>query len=95
MPESKHRNDVESQTSPTKQTLSQVSGSSTELFPGNQTGSTPVQSLDYSKKPQSGTQRHEMNITAIDYGDDNISPPKITILQIEEQLVRDDITNEL
>ena len=28
-------------------------------------------------------------------GDDNISPPKITTSQIQEQLVRDDITNEL
>ena len=27
--------------------------------------------------------------------DDNISPPVITISQIEKQLVRDDITNEL
>ena len=36
-----------------------------------------------------------MDITANDNGDDNISPPKITNSQIEEQLVRDDITNEL
>ena len=36
-----------------------------------------------------------MNIIANDNGDDNISPPKITNSQIEEQLVRDDITNEL
>ena len=28
-------------------------------------------------------------------GDDNISPPVITISQIEEQPVRDHITNEL
>ena len=36
-----------------------------------------------------------MDITANDKGDDNFSPPKITSLQIEEQLVRADITNEL
>ena len=36
-----------------------------------------------------------MNLTASDIGDDNFSPPKITISQIEEQLVKDDITNEL
>ena len=36
-----------------------------------------------------------MNITANDNGDVNFSPPKITFSQIEEQLVRDDITNEL
>ena len=33
-----------------------------------------------------------MNITANDNGDDNISPPKITNPQIEEQLVRHGIT---
>ena len=36
-----------------------------------------------------------MNKTANDNGDDNISPPKITTSQNEEQLVRDDNTNEL
>ena len=50
MPELKLRNDVESQTSP------QVSGSSTEPFLGNKPGSTPVQSLNDSKKPQSEIQ---------------------------------------
>ena len=30
-----------------------------------------------------------------DHGDDNFYPPKITTSQIEGQLVRDDITNEL
>ena len=91
----KQRNDVVSQTSLMKETSFQVSGSSTELFRGNQTGSPPVQSLNNSKKPQSEIQRHEMKITANDNRDDNISPSKITTSQIEEQLVRDDITNEL
>ena len=36
-----------------------------------------------------------MNVTANDNGDDIISSPKITNWQLEEQLVRDDITNEL
>ena len=36
-----------------------------------------------------------MKIIANDNGDDNISPPIITNSQIEEQLVRDDISNEL
>ena len=36
-----------------------------------------------------------MNMTANDNGDDNIFPPKIPASQIEERLVRDDITNEL
>ena len=34
-------------------------------------------------------------MTTYDNGDDNISLPEITTSQIEEQLVRDDITNEL
>ena len=95
MRESKQRNDVQSQTSPMKETSPQVSGSSSEPLLGNQAGSTPVQCPNDSKKPQSELQRHEMNIIANDNGDDKISPPKITYSQIEEQLVRDDITNEL
>ena len=35
------------------------------------------------------------NKTANDNGDDNFSPPEITNSQSEEQLLRDDITNEL
>ena len=93
MPESNQINEVESHRSPMKETSSQVSGSSTERHLGNQTGSTPVQSLNDSKKPHSEVQRQEMNILADDNGDDNISPPKITKTQIEEQLVRDDINN--
>ena len=36
-----------------------------------------------------------MNITANNSGDNNISTPKITNSQTEEQLVRDDMTYEL
>ena len=50
MPKFRPRNDVESQTSPMKETSPQVSGSSKESFLGNQTGSTPVQNLNNSKK---------------------------------------------
>ena len=78
MPESKQRNDVELQTSPIKETSSQVSRSSTEPLLRKQTESTPVQSLNDSKKLQSELQRHEMNITANDNGYDNISSPKIS-----------------
>ena len=78
-----------------KETSSQVSGSNTEPLPESQTGSTLVQSLNDSKNPQFEIQRHEMDMTADDHGDDNISLPKIKNSQIEEQLVRDDITNEL
>ena len=34
-------------------------------------------------------------MTTKDNRDDNISPPEMTTSQIEERLVRDDITNEL
>ena len=95
MPEPKHRNDVESQTSPIKQTSTQVSESHTEPLLGNQTRSALVPSLNDSKKPGSEIQRNDIDMMTWDSGDDNISPPAITISQIEEQLVRDDSTNEL
>ena len=95
MPEFRQRNYVVSQTSPMKETSPQVSGSRTELFLGNQSGSTPVQSLNDSKKRLYEIQRHEMNMTANDNGYKNISPPKITTSQTEEQLLRDDFTKEL
>ena len=94
-PESKQSSDVESQTSPIKETSPQVSVSSTEPLLGNQTRSPLVLSLNDSKKPSSEIQRYETDMTTCDSGDDNISPPPITISQIEEQLVRDDSTNEL
>ena len=94
-PEFRQRNEVESQTSAMKETSPQVSGSSTESFLQYQTGSTPLQSLNDSKKSQSGIQRHEMNMTANDNGDDHIFPPKTKNSLIEAQLVRDDIVNEL
>ena len=78
MPETKQRNHVESQTSPMKETSSQVSGSSTKPLLGNQTGSTPVQSLNDSKKIQSEIQRQEMNMAANDKRDDNFFHHKIT-----------------
>ena len=95
MPESKQRSDVESRTSPIKETSPPVSVSSTEPLLGNQTRSPLVLSLNDSKKPGSEIQRYETNITTCDSGDSNISPPPITMSQIEERLVRDDSTNEL
>ena len=95
MPESKQRIDVESQTSPIKETSPQVSVSSTEPLLGNQTRSPPVPSLNDSKKPSSEIQRYETDMTICDSRNSNISPPTITISQIEERLVRDDSTNEL
>ena len=76
MPELRQRNDVESQMLPTKDTSPQATGCRTELFLGNQTGSTPVQSLNDSKKRHSEILRHEMNTTANNNGDDNIPPPQ-------------------
>ena len=78
-----------------KETSSQVSVSSTEPLLGNQTRSALVPSLIDSEKPNSEIQRNEIEMTTFENGDDNISPPVITISQIEEQLVRDDIANEL
>ena len=95
MPEPKQRSDVEAQTSPMKEISSQVSVSITEPLLGNQTRSALVPSLKDSNKAQSEIQQHERNIIASDNGDYNISPPKKTTSQLEEQLVRDDINNEL
>ena len=95
IPEFKQKNDVEAQTLPIKETSSQISASSTELLLGNQTRSTPVQCFNDSKKQQNENQRNETDWTTYDNGDDNISPPEITTSQIEEQLVREDVTNEL
>ena len=91
----KQRNDVEAQASPIKETSSQVSGSHTESLLENQTRSIPVQCPNDSKKEQNEIQRNEIGLTTYGNGDDNISPPKITTSQIQEQLVRDDITNEV
>ena len=91
----KQKNDVEAQTSPIKETSSQVSGSDTESLLENQTRSIPVQCPNDSNKQQNEIQRNEIGLTTYGNGDDNISPPEITTSQIQEQLVRDDITNEL
>ena len=95
MPESKQRSDVESQTPPIKETSPQVPVSSTEPLLGNQNRSPLVPSLNDSKKPSSEIQRYETDMTTCGSGDSNISPPPITISQIEDRLVRDDSTNEL
>ena len=95
MRESKQSSDVESQTSPIKENSPQVSVSSTEPLLGNQTRSALALSLKDSTKPSSEIQRNEIDMTTCDSGDDNISQPAITISQIAEQLLRDDMTNEM
>ena len=95
MPESKQRSDLELQTLLSKDTSSQVSVSSTEPLLGNQTRSEQVPRLNESKKPNSEIQRNELDMITCDNGDDNISPPAITISQIEERLVGVETTNEL
>ena len=95
MPELKQKSDVESQTSPVKETLPQVSVSSTEPLLGNQTRSELLPSLNDAKKPNSEIQREEIDMMTCENGDYNISPPVITISQIEERLVRAETTNEL
>ena len=91
----KKKNDVEAQPSPIKETSSQKSGFDTESLLENQTRSIPVQCPNDSNKQQNEIQRNEIGLTTYGNGDDNISPPEITTSQIQEQLVRDDITNEL
>ena len=63
MPESKQRNDVQSETSPMIKTSSQVSGSSTEPLPGNQTVSVPVFCPNDSQEQQHEIQRNETHMT--------------------------------
>ena len=94
MPELKQESDVESQTSPMKETLPQVSVPSTEPLLGNQTRSELVLSLNEAQKPNSEIQRNEIDMMTCDNGDDNIFPPAITNSQIEERFVRDETTNE-
>ena len=91
----KQKNDLEAQTSPIKDTSSQKSGSDTQSPLENQTRSIPVQCPDDSNKQQNEIQRYEIGLTTYDNGDDNISPPEITTSQIQEQLVRYEITSEL
>ena len=91
----KQKNDVEAQTSPMKETSSQVSGSDTESSLDNQTRSIPVQCPNDSNKQQNEIQRNEIGWITYGNADDTISPPEITTSQIQKQLVRDDITNEL
>ena len=95
MPENKQRSDVESQTSPIKETSPQVSVPAPEPLLENQTRSALVPILNDSQKPNSEIQTNETDITTCHSGDDNIFPPAITTSQIEEQLLRDDSTNEL
>ena len=52
MPEFKRKKDVEAQTWPIKETLTQLSGPDTESLLRNQTRSTPVQCLNDPKKQQ-------------------------------------------
>ena len=76
IPEFKQKNNVEAQTSPIKETSSQVSGSDTESLLENQTRSTPVQCPNDSKTQQNEIQRNENDLQTYDNGDDNISPPE-------------------
>ena len=87
--------DLEAQSPPIKETSSQVSGSDTESLLENQTRNISVHCSNDSQKQQNEIQRNEIDRTTHYNGDENISPPEITTSQIEERLVRDDITNEL
>ena len=81
--------------SPIKESSSQVSGSHTESLLGNQTRSTQVQCPKDSEEQQPEIQRNETDMTNYDSGNENNSPPKRSTSQVEERLVRDNITTEL
>ena len=85
---------MEAQTSPIKETSSQVSGSDTESTLENQTRSIPVQCPNDSNKQQNEIQRNGIGLITYGNADDTISPSEITTAQIQKQLVRDDFTNE-
>ena len=91
----KRKNDVEAQTLSIKETSPQAFGSDSESPLEKQTRSTPVQCHNDSKKQQHEIQRNQTNMSTYEIGDDNFSPPKITTSQIEKQLLRDNITDEL
>ena len=59
---SKQKNDVQAQTSPIKETSSQLSGSDTESSLDNQTRSIPVQCPNDSNKQQNENQRNEIGL---------------------------------
>ena len=91
----KQKNDLEAQTSPIKKTSPPKCGSDTESLLENQTRSIAVQCPNDSNNQQNEIQRNEIGLTTYDEGVDNISPPEITTSQYQEQLVRDENTNEL
>ena len=64
LPESEQRNYVEAQTSPKKETSSEVSGSDMESLLENQTWSIPEQCPNDSKKQQNEIQRKETDMTS-------------------------------
>ena len=75
IPESKHRSDVESQTSPMKETSPPLSVSAPEPLLGNQTRGALVASLNDSRNPSLDILRNEIDMTTCENGDDNKSPP--------------------
>ena len=91
----KQKKDVEAQTSPIKKTSPKKSGSDMKSPLEGQTRSIPVQCLNDSNKQPNEIQRNEIGLITYGNRDDNISPPEITTSQIQEQLVKDVITNEL
>ena len=94
-PELERKDDAESQTSPIKEILPQVTGSDTEAFLETQFRKTPVHCPNNSTKRNPENQRNEKDMTTNDIVDDNISAPKMTTSQIEAKLVTDQFTNEL
>ena len=86
---------VVSQTSPSKRIQPQNQVDTTEQSPGKQTGNEPVLFLDCSKNYSTNTQSTEQHVVTTPNGD-RTNPPLTTATPlIEEELVRDEQTNEV
>ena len=86
---------VASQTPPPKGTQPQNYVLPTEQPSGNQTGFETVPLLNCSKNCPTGIQNSEWHVTTTLTGDATIPPPTTTTPIFEEELVRDEQTNEV
>ena len=85
-PNSNREKNVEAQTSPIKETSSQVSGSDTESLLGNQTRSKPIQCPNDSKKQQNKTQRNETDMTSMTMEMTTFPLPKLQVRKMKNDL---------
>ena len=89
------KTNVASQTSPPKGTQPQNHVDTTEHSSGNHTGNEPVLFLDCSKNYSTNTQNTEQHVVTTPNGDTTTPPLTTATPLIEEELVRDEQTNEV